>query len=131
MAHFAFDDSVVPVRTNIGDAQRNAWQWLAQPGSWWSGEQHVALARVLRDARAQRSRPPWLRDQAPPSEDSLPAAAIEVARRVANDAHQLDRAWADQMVQELGDAAYVEVVAVVAIVTAIDAFAEAIGASTR
>ncbi len=42
--------------------------------------------------------------------------------------HRLERDWCVQVTDELGDAPYVELVAIVVCVTAIDAFAEALGA---
>lgn len=115
-----------PIRADLLDATRDVLQRIAAPGSWWSGAQRLAVARVARRARAQRATPLWLRD-AVADEEALPAAAMEVARRVALEAHQLDREWCGRMVAELGDAAYVELVAVVVCTTAIDAFAEALG----
>lgn len=128
MTSFSYGGSKLPVRPDIVGAQRAAWTWLAGPGSWWTGAEHVAIAREVRAARALRNEPPWLRRQAALEDDLLPAAAVEVARRVALDAHQLDRAWCDAMIEELGDAAYVEAAAVAAITSAIDAFAESLGA---
>jgi hypothetical protein len=128
MPNFSFDGSPAAVRTDIQTAQAAAWRWLATPGSWWTGAEHVELARIVRAARAQRSEPPWLRKVDPGDAGKLPAAAAEVARRIAIEAHQLDQPWCDAMTVQLGDGAYVEAVAVAAITTAIDAFAESLGA---
>jgi hypothetical protein len=52
---------------------------------------------------------------------------LEAARRVAIDAHRIERVWAERIIAALGDAPYVELVSVAVCVTAIDAFAEAMG----
>ncbi len=114
-----------PVREDLVAAHGTAWSRLAEPGCWWTGEQRVAIAREVRAARAARSDPPWLR-KAPTGRD-LPRAAIDAARRVAADAHPLDRDACRALIDALGDAPYVELVGVVVCVTAIDAFAEALG----
>jgi len=127
MPNFAFDGSPAPVRNDIVEAHRAAWRWLATAGAWWTGAEHVELARSVRDARTHRSDPPWLRKPAQTEGGQLPAAATEVARRVAIDAHQLDRSWSEAMIEQLGDGPYVEATAVAAITSAIDAFAESLG----
>jgi hypothetical protein len=66
---------------------------------------------------------------APEVEGSLPAAVLDVVRRVAIDAHRLERGWCEERVRDLGDAAYAELVAVVACVTMVDTFAESVGAA--
>ena len=88
----------------------------------------MAVARVVREARRRRSEPPWLRAEPVEAIDGLPARAVEVAQRVAIDAHKLDRDWCQEAVAALGDAAYVELVAVAVLTTVVDAFAESIGA---
>ena len=103
------------------------WARIASPGAWWTGEERVAFAAEVRAAREKRADPPWLRGDAPPHDGPLPEAAVEVARRVAIDAHRLDQEWAERMMAALGDAAYVELVSLAVCVTAIDAFAESMG----
>ena len=111
----------------IAEAHRAAWARMAGPGSWWTGPQRVEIGRLAREARMQRNDPPWLRDQIPALSECLPERAADVVRRVAADVHSIDKAWAMACVEDLGDAAYVEICAVTVCVTAIDAFAEALG----
>ncbi len=127
MQAFMYADVPHPVRDDLRAAQRGVWTWIAQPGSWWTGAQRVAIGRVVRAARAERSEPPWLRRAASHEEIDLVPTAVAAARRVVLEPHRLDRAWCTQVTDELGEASYVELVAVVACVTAIDAFAEALG----
>ncbi len=118
-----------PVPDAMARAHAAAWQRIAQTGSWWTGAQRVAFAGEVRRWRALRDQPPWARDDPGPGPGAelLPTAALEVARRIAIEAHRLDRAWCERMTGELGDAAYVELVGVAVVCVAIDAFAEALG----
>lgn len=117
------------VPENIVDAHRAAWRRLASPGSWWTGRQRIEMARLAREGLAQRNDPTWLRDGSPASSDGLPARAADLVRRIAADVLSIDAAWAREAAQELGDAAYVEICAVTVCLTAIDAFADALGVS--
>ncbi|MCB1645362.1 MAG: hypothetical protein KDI36_07910 [Pseudomonadales bacterium] len=47
---FDYSDSVYPVREDIQSAHRAFWQALAQPGTWLTGEQRVAVAAETRAA---------------------------------------------------------------------------------
>ena len=127
MSSFDFSASPHPVRADIGEAQRAFFERLAGPGSCWTGEQRIAIAREARQARPVRSEPPWLRKLPEPDAASLPLTATEAVRTVSLDAQKLDRDWAERTIAELGDAAYVELVAITVQITAIDAFAEALG----
>jgi alkylhydroperoxidase family enzyme len=124
---FAYSDASRPIRETLPHVHRAVWARIASSGAWWTGEQRVAMAALVRASRKLRGEPPWLRS-APVVEDGpLPRAAAEAVRRIAIDAHQLDGKWCERVVAEFGDAAYVELVAVVVCVSAIEAFAEALG----
>ena len=71
-----------------------------------------------------RGDPPRLRKGLPDTEGRIPEAACQAARTIAADAHRIDRDWATQAIETLGDAAYVELGSIVATVAALDAFAE-------
>ena len=124
---FDYASSPHPVRSEIASAHVAFWDRLADPGSWWTGEQRVAIAKEARSARPLRSEPPWLRQLPEPEDGVLPVLATETIRKVALDADKIDRAWAEPIIAELGDAAYVELVAITVQVTAVDTFAEALG----
>ena len=127
MTRFDYAASGISVAGVISDAHRAAWERIASPGSWWSGAQRVEAARLARDARGKRNLPPWQRQEGLATDGLLPAAAADLVRRVAVDVHTLNADSVPGLVEELGDAAYVELCAVVVCVTAIDAFAEALG----
>lgn len=124
---FAYAESPHKVRDDIGSAHRAFWQRLPRAGAFFTGAERRALADVVRAVRPLRSKPPWLRGEQAATEGGLPAAAVEAARTIAIDAHRIDPEWAARVSGELGDAAYVEIVALVAQLTAVDVFAEALG----
>ena len=124
---FDYESSGFPVRRDITEAHRASWQAIARPGPRWSGVQRVEIARQARAARNSRGDPPWLRKGLPDTEGRIPEAACQAARTIAADAHRIDRDWATQAIETLGDAAYVELGSIVATVAALDAFAEALG----
>jgi len=126
LTHFDYTDGGFLIRPRAIDALRNVWSMIAKPGSHWSGEQRVAIAEQARAARIQRMQPPWLREL-PDAPSSLPPAAVETARRIAADPAKIERAWAHEMIEQLSDAAYVELAAVTNCVCAIDTLADALG----
>jgi hypothetical protein len=128
VAVFAYESFPHPIRQDLVAAHRAVWEQLAEPGCWWTGAERVAIAREVRDARAHRNDPPWLREKAVAADQGLTAPAITAVRGVAVDAYRLDRDWCRGIVEQLGDGAYVELVAISVCVTAIDAFGEALGA---
>jgi len=124
MPAFDYALSAFDVPMQIVAAQRAAWSRIASPGSWWTGPQRIEAARLT---RAARSLPPWRREDSATVAVLLPERAADLVRRVAVDVHALNEEWARAAAEELGDAAYVELCAVVICVTAVDAFAEALG----
>jgi hypothetical protein len=124
--HPGYSDSSHLIREDIASAQRLVWERIASPGHWWNGAQRVAIGAQARAARVQRSQAPWLREL-PDVGDALPDPAVKAARMIAADAPKIDRVWATQQVDALGDAAYIELAAVVNCVCAIDTYADALG----
>ena len=98
MQNVSAPDFQYPVREGVARAQDQAWNAIGRAGSWWSGAQHVEIAR---QARAD---PPPLRKQLPDTEGRLPKDAVDVAWTIAADAHEVDRKWAKAKVEALGDA---------------------------
>jgi hypothetical protein len=119
---FVYDN--IDVREDIADAHRQTWDALAQAGAFWSGVDRLEIAKQARAARSQRKELAFNRSY---PATQLTAQAIEATRKIAADAGKIDRAWASQQVASLGAAAYAELVSIVAAVSAIDAFCEALG----
>ena len=119
---FVYDD--IDVREDIADAHRQTWNSLAQAGAFWSDVDRIEIAKQARAARTQRKELAFNRTY--PS-SRLTAQALDATRKIAADAGKIDRSWASQLVASLGAGAYAELVSIVAAVSAIDAFSEALG----
>ena len=51
---FDYSDLPFPVRADLAAANRRAFERIAAPGTWWSGEERVGLAAESRLARTCR-----------------------------------------------------------------------------
>ncbi len=108
---------------------------LAAPGDWWDAPSRRAAMEEARSApsctrcTARRGAlSPEAIDGSHAAREPLSATAVEVIHRVVNDSGRLTRRWADRQIATLGDAVYAELVAVTAIIVAIDVYARSIGA---
>ncbi len=108
---------------------------LGSPGDWWDAPSRRAAleeARAARTCEVCEARRAALSPEAVAerhaSHGLLSDAAVEVIHRVVNDSGRLTRRWADAQIAVLGDAVYAELVAITAIIVAIDVYARSIGA---
>lgn len=121
---------MVAIRPDLADAHRLAWEHLASPGSWFTGEQRLELAAtvVLAINDADPS-PPWVAvsttDRVAPH--SAPAAAHDLAYRLARHAGTITAVVHEAAAAELGELAYVEVCAIVSTTAAVTHFHRNIG----
>lgn len=95
------------VRADLADAHRDAWTHLAEPGSWWTGEQRLELAKTVLGALSDSEPiPPWgsisAVDGRIPVIPNAPAVAHDVAYRIARHAGTLTKDWYDKASEELG-----------------------------
>ncbi len=120
----------VEIPQRIGAVLGETADHLAGAGDWWTADQQIELAAVARAAFGERFSPPWMRTGLHAARTATRHIGDDSARVVATlaaDARTIDRAWALGAIEQLGEEAYVEVVAIAATIAAIDAFAEAIG----
>ena len=117
----------LPIRADLTTALAKSWRDIGRPGTWWTGAERVAIAKIAREQRAQRAKAPWLREASTDLSAELPPLAVQAASRIAADPHHLDREWAESVIAEIGDTHYVEIASIVVTVNAADAFCEAIG----
>ena len=107
------------------DAFDAIWSWLAEASGWWTGEQKIAIASRARAAEARplwNRRPSTIEGLCVDAADGEPLSplVVDIVERVAAEAGSIERAWADAVIAILGDAAYAELVCVVASVVPID-----------
>lgn len=123
------------IRADLAAAHERAWRRLAAPGTWWTGTERLAIAAAAREAPACRLclarksalAPDMVSGQHDHTGD-LDAPLLEVVHRIRTDSPRLTESWLRRMLQTgLSDAHYIEVIGVVATVTAIDSFRDALG----
>jgi alkylhydroperoxidase family enzyme len=119
------------MRSALETAQNEAWRRLGLPGTWWTGQERLAIAQECRAAtgcafcatRAAALSPLTVAGRHDVAEPSLPAAAIEAIHRIRTDPGRLGETWFLTLrAAGLGEAPYVELVSVVAVTVAIDTF---------
>ncbi len=129
----------LPIRTGLARAIDEAWRCLAQPGTWWSGRERIAIAAQVRRAalcELCRQRKAALSPYSVAGEHGtsgeLPEDAIEAIHRLSTDAGRITEKWVRGIVDgPLGEERYVEIVSLTAIVTGLDTFDRALGRPPR
>jgi hypothetical protein len=125
----------LPVRSELGAAVAEAWRRLALPGTWWTGEDRLAIAAEVRRAatcelcrQRKAALSPAQVQGGHDSESKLSPAAVEAIHRLSTDAGRITERWVRQLVESgLAEERYVEIIGVVACVTALDTFDRALG----
>ena len=114
--------SAVVTTPRIRESLDSVHDQLRRSGTWWDAAQIGAIARRARDGFAQRGAPPWMREL-PDHVSGLPAAALTVIDKIATDPGSVDRAWAHEQVEALGDGPYVELVGITAVAVIVHMYA--------
>ncbi len=135
MESFCYDASPDPVRPDLAEAHRRAWEHVARPGTWLTGAERVAVAdetRRARDCALCRARrealSPFSVDGEHEHAGVLPAPMVDEVHRVTTDAARLSERWYRSLQGEgLSAEAYVEALGVAVIVISIDRFHHAMG----
>lgn len=135
MIPFDYAEAPLPVRDEIPAVHRRAWRRIAAPGTWWSGEERVAIAAETRNAvlcplceERRGALSPTAVGGDHRSLGKLPAAAVDAVHRITTDPGRLSKAWFEQtLAYGLTEEQYVELVGVVTTVVSIDAFHCALG----
>lgn len=133
------DGVSLPIRESLANALDEAWMRLSQPGTWWSGEERIAIAAEARQAdscalcaRRKAALSPYTVQGRHDSHGYLPTEAVEAIHRLKTDAYRITEKWVRELTDgPLGEARYVEIISIVAIVTALDTFDHALGRSPR
>ena len=125
----------VAIRDDLRAAHRRLLEHIRAPGTWWTGAERVAIAAEARRAdecafcRTRKAAlSPVAVAGAHDTTGTLPANVVDVVHRIRTDPARLSRAWFDAVIAGgLDVAPYVELVAVVTMLTGIDYFARALG----
>ena len=137
--HSSFEPQHLTVRAGLDRELKRAWQRLAAPGTWWSGEQRLAIAREARHAPfcalcAQRREAlsPFAIKGHHDSLGRLSDPMVDIVHRLVTDAGRLTKTWLNsQLDAGVSEEEYVETIGVVAMITALDTFDAALGLPLR
>lgn len=135
MAPFDYSNSPYPVRADMGVAYRAYWASLARPGSWFTGDERVAIAAEVRNALAcpfcaerKQALSPYAMAGEHLCGDELDARVVDAVHRVVTDQSRITAAWvADNAANGLSEERYAELVGIVVTVFSIDEFNRALG----
>ena len=139
MRAFQFSNSRFPIRDDLKQAYSEYWRLLAEPGTWWSGAQRVAIANETRKAvacsycadRKQALSPvnfPGEHSSSADSDGVISAAAIDAVHRVITDQSRITKSYIDgNDAQGLTSHAFVELIGVAVTVFSIDESMRALG----
>ncbi len=135
MAMISYANVSVPVRKDIQEAHEQVWHKLAEPGTWWTGAERVAIAAEVRQAwhcRLCKERKAALSPAAIPgsheSLGTLPKPLVEMIHRITTDPGRLSKKWYGELLEQgLTDAHYVEALGVLVRTVSIDSFCRGIG----
>jgi hypothetical protein len=133
------DGAKLPIRPELAGALDDAWARLAAPGTWWTGAERLAIAAEVRRAgvcglcrRRKAALSPFSASGEHDSRGDLSGEAVEAIHRLTTDAARVTQAWVRQTADgSLGEERYVEILSIVAIVTALDTFDHAISRPVR
>jgi hypothetical protein len=116
---FDFSNAPGPIRDDIVGVLRTVWTHLAGPGTWWSGSERIAIARVARAARTR---------EAPPT-TQLDQDTSAIASFLAATPAYTSKEWAYTAIEALGEERYVELLGITTRVVAIDTFTRLMGST--
>ncbi len=113
-------DSGLSLRPSMLAGMQREWTRLAQPGTWWTGVERVAIATVARDAVHGSNT----------SSPALHSVVTDMVARVATSPHAIERAAVDSLAEHgVRLEAFVELVGITARLIAVDTTIRGIGAA--
>ncbi len=130
----SYAQSLVPVRADIRAAHETIWQKLAEPGTWWTGAERIAIAAEVRKAYTCRfciARRAALSPSAVEGQHDTTGLVSEVMaemiHHITTDPGRLSKEWYERLtVQGLQDTHYVEALGVLVRTISIDTFCRAL-----
>jgi len=108
----------LPIPQLLQETISAEWHRLSGAGTWWNGQERVAIAQQARRARAAST------GEAVTLTEAARAAVAQIETR----AHEIDQAWvAGCQDRDLAPLAMVELLAITAKISAIDTFLTGVG----
>lgn len=141
MQAFSYSNSPYPIRSDLVSAYQDAWDKLANAGTWWTGAERVAIADEVRNAQtcgfcAERKAALSPFAHIPGDHVSageleakvLDANVVDVIHRLTTDPSRLTGDWVAELTsQTISKGQYVEIISVVVTTLCIDSFNKALG----
>ncbi|WP_419927793.1 alkylhydroperoxidase-related (seleno)protein [Candidatus Poriferisocius sp.] len=124
-----------PLPSGLDGLHSRIWEQIAGSGSWWTGEERVAMVEAARRAwdcgrcaeRRAALSPAW-GELCGGTESVLDDVVVDAVHRVVTDAPRLTRTWLDELNQAgITDDHYVELLGVVTCALNIDEFNRVLG----
>lgn len=131
-----FPDAALPLRDTLNRILHELWPGLGGAGEWWSGADRIAIAREARAARdcdlcARRKAAlsPYEFNEFHKAASGLSAACVDAVHRITTDPGRLSSRWQKEVLESgVGEEELVEMIGDIALVTAADTLAAALGA---
>ena len=135
MAGILYHAAPEVMRGELSLQHQRTWRHIASPGTWLSGEQRVAVAAETRHALScdlcehrKEALSPYAVEGRHDHLRNLPETTVDMIHRVVTDPARLSYDWFQACLDGgLSEEEYVEILAVIASVTAIDTFTRALG----
>lgn len=129
----------LPARSDLMGAIEEGWTRLARTGSWWTGAERIAIAAETRNAARcelcaarKLSISPAAVAGTHGHLGMLSSEAVEAIHKLATDASRITERWVRSLADgPLGEEPYVELIGIVATITALDTFDTALGRPLR
>ena len=135
MSSVPFENCGFEVRQNLIDAHTEAWDRIASPGTWLTGERRIAVAVEIRQALACEFCAE-IKDALSPNAvtgthttiSNLSDAEVELIHRVVSDPGRLSEPWSQEVLAGgLSEGEYVEIAGTIASVMVMDTCTMALG----
>lgn len=135
MLHYEYEDSPYTIRPGLSAAYRRYWQALANPGTWFTGAERVAIAAEVRNAlicpfcrERKNALSPYTVQGEHLCGDSLDPKVVDAVHRVITDQTRITQKFiSDNVAQGFSEEQYVELVGIAVTVFSIDEFNRALG----
>ena len=119
------------LRPDLAEAHAATVAAWAEPGTWWTGAERLAIVAESRRAIDADELPPWVApstvDGLIPDDHALPNDAVDAIWRITNHPGTLTAGWyASTVGGSVSPEAYVELVGLVASAACVDRFADAL-----
>ena len=129
------EDTPIPVRDPLAGHIDAFWARLGRPGTWWTGEQRVAIIEETRNAvgcaycaRCKEAVSPFAESGDHDHLGALPDAVVDIIHRLVNDPGRLTRTWYQRTIDSGVTAGeYVEAAAIVANASCLGTFQRGLG----